>query len=192
MHPIVTISGRAGSGKSTVAESLADLLSAKRIYVGGIRRELARKKDMTLSELNQYALTHPETDIDVDKGAAKAAREIAKKHIVIVEGRTQYHFLPESVKIYFDVDFKEAAKRIWKDLQNKTKSAKRNEGEPKSYAEVLKSIKEREKNDNSRYKKYYGIDYKNKKNFDFIIDTTHIPAKEVTKKALVFIRSKIK
>ena len=76
---IITISGTPGSGKSTAAEMLSKKLKAERIYVGGIRRELAREKGMTLQELNQYAATHPETDVDVDKKAAAQARELEKK-----------------------------------------------------------------------------------------------------------------
>jgi len=68
---IITISGTPGSGKSTVAKIIQKELDAERIYVGGIRREIARKKGMTLQELNVYAQTHPETDVDVDKYVRK-------------------------------------------------------------------------------------------------------------------------
>ena len=47
---IITISGTPGSGKSTVAKIIVETLNAERIYVGGIRRELAREKGMTLQE----------------------------------------------------------------------------------------------------------------------------------------------
>src|SRR3989344_9207948 len=127
---IITISGTPGSGKSTVAKILAEKLKAERIYVGGIRRDLAREKEMTLIELNEYAKTHPETDVDVDKKAANLARELEKKgKIVIVEGRMQFYFLPESVKVFIKVNVEEAAKRIWKDLQQKKTKQARNEGE---------------------------------------------------------------
>jgi len=99
---IITISGTAGSGKSTVAKSLVEKLDAERIYVGGVRRELARSKGMTIGELNEYALTHPETDVEVDNKAALRARELESMgELVIVEGRVQYHFLPESIKIFY-------------------------------------------------------------------------------------------
>lgn len=191
MKPIITISGTPGSGKSTVAKNLIKLLKAKRIYVGGIRRKLAKKKKMTLAELNEYALTHPETDVDIDKAAAKDAREKAKKNIVVVEGRTQFHFLPESIKLFFKVSSKEGAKRIWKELKKKEAQLRRNEGSFKSMSDLEKSLKEREKNDLKRYKKYYKINFLDKKNYDLIIDTTNISALEVTKKAYDFITKRI-
>ena len=76
---IITIAGTAGSGKSTLARNLIKQLDAKRIYVGGIRRELARSKSMTIEELNEYAKEHPETDVDVDKAAAKEALRVTRE-----------------------------------------------------------------------------------------------------------------
>ena len=188
---IITISGVPGSGKSTAAEMLVKKLKAERIYVGGIRRELAREKGMTLQELNQYAATHPETDVNVDKMAAAKARELEQKGaIVIVEGRTQFHFLPESVKIYIKVNPEEGAKRIWKDLQNKTIQEKRNEGSISSFEAMKKRIYEREEEDAARYKKYYNIDHRDESQYDLIIDTTFITPEQAVEKIISFITSR--
>lgn len=188
---IITISGTPGSGKSTAAEMLAKKLKAERIYVGGIRRELAREKGMTLQELNQYAATHPETDVDVDKMAAAKARELEKKGaMVIVEGRTQFHFLPESIKIFMKVKPEEGAKRIWKDLQNKAAQEKRNEGNIASFEAMKKRIYEREEEDAARYKKYYHLDHRDERQYDVIIDTTTISAEEAVEKILQFIKGR--
>ncbi len=190
---IITISGTPGSGKSTAAEMLAKKLEAERIYVGGIRRELAREKGMTLQELNQYAATHPETDVDVDKMAASKARELEKKGaIVIVEGRTQFYFLPESIKIFMKVRPEEGAKRIWKDLQNKATQEKRNEGNIASFEAMKKRIYEREEEDAARYKKYYQIDHRDESQYDFVIDTTNLTPEKVVEKISSFVLQKIK
>ncbi len=175
---IITISGDPGSGKSTIAKELTNKLKAKRIYVGEIRRKLAKKKGMTLEQLNQYALTHPETDIDVDNEVAAKARELAKKYPIIVEGRTQFHFIPESFKIYIKVEPNEGAKRIWHELQSKQAKLARNEGDINSFAQLKKSIKERIENDKKRYKKYYGIDHTKKSNYDLVLDTTNLTRKQ--------------
>ncbi|MEK6900051.1 MAG: cytidylate kinase family protein [Nanoarchaeota archaeon] len=187
---IVTISGTPGSGKSTVAAILVQKLSAERIYVGGIRREIARQKGMTLQELNEYAKTHPETDIDVDKKAAADAKALDKKgKKVIVEGRTQFHFLPESLKIFIKVDPDEGARRIWKDLQDKDTQQKRNEGNIKSFEAMKKRIYEREEEDAARYKKYYGFDHRDRSHYDLILDSTNISAEKIAESIINFIHS---
>jgi len=184
MHQIITISGTPGSGKSTIAQKLAEKFNAERIYVGAIRRELAREKNMTLEQLNEYGLTHPETDIDVDQKIAQQAREAAKKNIVIVEGRTQFYFLPESFKIFIKASEKEGARRIWQQIQNKKEKKQRNEGRAKSLAELEKEIKKRTANDKKRYKKYYNLDHTEESHYDFVIDTTKITADQAIAKIL--------
>ena len=185
---IITIAGTAGSGKSTIAKSLTKILNAERVYVGGIRRELARKKDMTIEELNEYAKTHPETDVEVDKTAAKKAKELAEKgHTVIVEGRVQFHFLPESIKLYIKVDPLTAAKRIFKETQVQNAKKARNEKTYASPEELAKHIVERTQNDTKRFIKYYDIDDTNLSQYDFILDTEDITAEEAIAKVLEFI-----
>ncbi|HLD40246.1 MAG TPA: AAA family ATPase [Candidatus Nanoarchaeia archaeon] len=185
---IITISGTPGSCKSTAAEMLVKRFGAERIYVGGIWRELARKKGMTLQELTEYAKTHPKTDTDVDKAAANQARKLDKKNkLIIVEGRMQFHFLPESVKIFMKVDPEEGAKRIWKDVQNKTIQEKRNEGVFSTFEAMKKWIQEREEKNAARYKKTYDIDHRDESQYDLILDTTKLTPEETLQKITSFI-----
>jgi CMP/dCMP kinase len=186
---IITISGAPGAGKSTIAKILAKKLSAERIDVGGIRREIAKKKGMTLQELNKYGLKNPETDVDVDKEAAKKAREISRSKNVVVEGRTQFYFIPESIKIFLDVDFNEGARRIWDEIQDKEKKEKRNEDIIGSFEDMKKSLKKRTKSDYERYKKYYNIDCNKKEHYDFLIDTTGYSTDEIIKTILKYLKT---
>ncbi len=184
---IITISGNPGSGKSTVAKILIKKLNAKRIYVGGIRRELAREKGMTLEELNEYALIHPETDVDVDKKAAAEARALTGT--VVAEGRVMFHFLPESLKIYVKVDPDVGAERIWKDLQKQELINQRNEGNIESLEQLKQSVRQREENDFQRFKKYYDVDQRDEANYDFVVDSTVQTAEEVADEILDYINT---
>ena len=182
---IITISGTAGSGKSSIAKILVEKLKAKRIYVGGMRRKLAKEMGMTLLELNEYAKTHKETDVDVDKKAATEARLIQGN--VVVEGRTMFHFLPESVKVFVKSSPDEAAKRIWKDLQNKKARLERNEGRVHSLQEMYTDVIRRDSEDAKRFSKYYGIDHRDESNYDFVLDTTQLTIKQGVDKVMKFI-----
>lgn len=171
---IISISGAAGSGKSTIAKMLAEKLGWPRYYIGGIRRQKAKEKGMTLAEYNKLGETDPSTDFEVDEYQKELGE---KSDNFIMEGRTSWYFIPNSFKIYFDVDEKEGAKRILKDLQN---SQKRNEGENlKTLEDVLKSMRERKQSDIKRYKKYYNMNVYDKKNYDYVLDTTNLSVKEV-------------
>ncbi len=188
MHPIITISGTPGSGKSTIAKAICKKLKAKRIYVGQYMRELARKKGMTLAELGKLAQTDPKIDIKADKETAKNARQLAKRYPVVVEGRVQFHFLPESIKLFIKANLEQAAKRIWKDLNNSAKNKKRNEAKVKNISELKKQILIRKKSELIRYKKYYHLNHCQTKHYDFVLDTSHINAKQAIDKTWVYLQ----
>ena len=59
---IITLSGMPGSGKSTVAKILSKKLRMSRYYMGGIRREMARKMGLTIDELNKLGERDPSSD----------------------------------------------------------------------------------------------------------------------------------
>jgi len=185
---IITISGTPGSGKSTVAKILMKKLDAERIYVGGIRREMARDKGMSLQEFNKYAKTHKETDVDVDTKASEEAKELAKTKKVIAEGYTMFHFLPDSIKIFIKCELEVGARRIWKDLQQHDTKTARNEGKFTSFEQMKARVVERLEEDAGRYMKYYGIDHRDESQYDFVVDTSNISAEEAAMKVLEFAK----
>ncbi|MBS3138206.1 cytidylate kinase family protein [Candidatus Woesearchaeota archaeon] len=171
---IISISGKPGSGKTTVANILAKRLHWPQYYIGEIRRKLAAKRDMTLQEYNKLGEKDSSTDTDVDKYQEKLGKT---KDNFIIQGRTSFKFIPHSVKVYINVDFSEGARRVWQSL--KENPVARNEGDIPTLTECKKSVRERIASDKKRYKKYYNIDVYNKKHYDIVIDATKKTPKEV-------------
>lgn len=185
----ITLSGTPGSGKSSVAPALAKEFGYKWYYIGGIRRELAKKRGMTLEEYNKLGEEDPSTDKDVDKYQEKIGK---MEDNIIMEGRTSFFLIPDSLKVFLDVDFEEGARRIFSDLNDKQKAEKRNETKARTFEEVKESLRRRVESDNKRYKKYYGIDdVYDKKHFDVIINTTGLTVEKSIKKCIDTIREKI-
>jgi len=69
---IITISGKAGSGKSTVAKQLAKKLNLKHYSIGDIMRKLAKEKNISLNELSKLAEKDKTIDLTLDKKTNRA------------------------------------------------------------------------------------------------------------------------
>ena len=72
---LITVSGPAGSGKSTFAGDLADRLGYEHVSGGDIFREIAAERDMTPLELNRQAEDDDRIDRDLDRRLRTTARE---------------------------------------------------------------------------------------------------------------------
>ena len=174
---IITISGMPGSGKNTVADILAKELNLKRYSVGNYRREMAKERNMTLEELNRLGEKNEFTDRDADEWQKKIAKT---QDNFIIDGRLSWHFIPDSVKIFLDVKPEIGAERIMLD--------KRQEETAKTEKQAVKLWKDRLKSDIKRYKKYYNLNPYNKKNYDFVLDTSKLNIEQATAKVLWFIK----
>lgn len=158
---IITIAGQAGSGKSTVAKMLASKLGMRHYGMGDMRRKMAEERGITLAELNKIGEKEAFTDKQVDEYQKQLGK---KEDNFVVDGRLSWHFIQNSVKIYLKASLNERAKRVFYDERKEEKFS--------SMEETKKALVEREKSDERRYKKYYGINIHKMKNYDLVLDTT--------------------
>lgn len=140
-------------------------------------REIAKRKGVSLTKLSRLA----EKSNVIDKELDKKHLELKYKDNIIIDGRISFYFIPNSIKIFLYADFDTRAKRIFK-LNRKGETFS-------SLLETKREIKKREESERRRYKKYYLVDYLDKKNYDFVLDTTNLVVKESADKIIKFIKN---
>jgi cytidylate kinase len=178
---IITIGGKAGSGKSSVAKQLAKKLGYKFYSAGDVRRKYALSKGMSLAELNRQAEKNPFSDKMVDEYLKKMAES---EDDFVVDGRMGFYFIPKSIKILLEADEKARAER----LIGRGKS----EENPEDLKEALKLVRQRDASDVVRYKKLYNINPYEEKHYDFVLDTTNNTVEESADEIYSFVKDRAK
>jgi len=175
----ITISGKAGSGKSTVAKLLSEKLNLKHYSIGDLMRAMAAEKGMALLELNKLAEKDKSIDFELDN----KLKELGKtKDNFVVDGRLTAFFIPDAeFRVFLDADDKVRAERILNDKRQQEKS--------KSLKETISNIKKREESEKKRYQKYYGVNYLDKKLYNLVIDTTNLTQNHVVERIIGFVKN---
>lgn len=154
---LLTISGFAGSGKTTVATGLSRELGFAHISAGDVFRELARERAMSLEQLSKLAEIEPEIDKMVDRRQAELAQ--SRPHAV-VDGRLSGWVLKADIAVWLKAPLEIRAQRI----------AGR---EGKQQAAALHETRLRDSSETVRYHTFYDIDVTNLDIYDLVIETTH-------------------
>ncbi len=166
---LITIAGKPGSGKSSTANILAEKLGYTRASTGDFMRRIAIDRGITLDELTKISKDDPSVDRELDNYNKKVAGD----ENVILDARLGFYFIPESFKVFLDINHLVAAKRI---LLNTSKNPLRKSEaryEFTSEESVAKSIDSRLAIERVRYANLYGIaDHTAHENFDLVIDTS--------------------
>ena len=106
---IITISGMPGSGKTTVAKLLAKRLGYEHYSMGDLRGKMAMERGISIDELNKLGEKESWTDKEADDYQKKLGET---EDNFVTDGRTGFHFIPHSRKIFLKVDLRIGAERI--------------------------------------------------------------------------------
>ena len=156
---IITISGLAGSGTTTVCDRLCARLGWAYVNAGAVFRGLAQEAGLSLAELGQRAEADGSIDRLLDRCLVEQARERAP---VVVEGRltgwmAQRHQLP-ALKVWLQAALAVRAERVGQ-----------REGKP--LAQALAETRQREASEALRYAAHHQIALSDLSVYDLVVDT---------------------
>lgn len=162
---IITIAGKLGSGKSSTAKKIASLLNLEHFSSGDFLRKVAENRGLSIKELMLAAESDPQIDHDIDE----VLKSKGSESDLIIDSRLAFHWIPESFKVYLDIDPDIAVERMFSDLQT-NESRKRSE-HSQTIEEMKQNMIDRHDSDVKRYKALYDINHTEHKNFDLVINT---------------------
>jgi cytidylate kinase len=178
---IVTISGKPGSGKSTTARELSGLLDMKHRSAGDFMREMASERGISVLELSAIA----ETDGGIiDREIDERTRLLGQAEDgFLIDSRLAWHFIPNSLKVFLDVNLEVAAVRIFGERRG-------SEAENTDLRTTASAIDRRLRSETTRYKDYYGIDWLDFRHYDLVVDTSGLTVAQVVADVLGFVSSR--
>lgn len=158
---IITISGLAGSGTTTVCDRLCARLGWAYVNAGAVFRGLAQEAGLSLAELGRRAEADGCIDRQLDQRLVAQARERAP---VVVEGRVtgwmaQRHQLP-ALKVWLQAALAVRAERVGQ-----------REGKP--LAQALAETRQREASESQRFAAHHQIVLSDLSVYDLVVDTEH-------------------
>lgn len=168
---IITISGKPGSGKSSTADTVAKMLGYTRHSSGDLVRAILNKERLTLAEYNCRA----QDDHSLDELVDERLRSLRSEDDIVVDSRLGFYWIPESFKVYLDLDIEVATVRIFKDAVSNNMRTKGGEF-AHSLDAVAKQVALRMRDEQERFRALYNVDPYNTTHFDLVIDTSrHSP-----------------
>ena len=168
---LISITGKLGSGKSTVCNLLKDKYGFEIYSTGSFQREVARNMGITTLELNKRLREDPSLDYVIDDAVKKLSIERAQDKLIF-DSRMAWHFAEKSFKIFLTIEPCEAARRV---MLNQRGSEEFYADENEACAKLI----ERSQVEQARFMQIYGVDYYDFNNFDLIVDTTRRTPEEI-------------
>lgn len=159
----VAISGLHGAGKTTAAKALSEKFDLRYVSAGGVFRDMAAEKGMSLSEFSAYVEENPEIDEEIDQRTS----EEAEKDDVLIDARLAGWMAQEAdIKILLTAPLDERVRRI----VNR---------ESRGYEEVKEETIVRERSEKERYMEVYDIDVDDYSVYDLVLDTGKFSEEEM-------------
>ncbi len=172
----LTITGELGSGKSTISKLIASKYNFEIYSAGKIQRELAKEKNMSTLEFNNYLKDHKSIDNMIDDAVVEISKKKADSDIIF-DSRMAWHFVENSFKIYVFIDIDVATKRVLADERGSVEKYS-------SFEEARQALIERKESESKRFNEIYGVNTMCPTNYNLIIDSTFNSPEKIVEKIM--------
>jgi cytidylate kinase len=162
MKHIIALSGDIGGGKSSVATALQQLTGYEIIGTGTIQRSIAQQRGVTTLELNKISQTDRSIDDEIDNFVINLGKTGDN---LIIDSRLAWHFIPSAFKVFLSVDPMIGAERVF--------NASRSDEHNPSLQATLENNTQRQAFEDERFRKLYGIQFRDLSNYDLVVDTSY-------------------
>ncbi len=169
---IITITGKPCSGKGDVSKLFAKKYNFKRVSTGDIFRQAAAKCNLEINDfLNDKRVNAVDMEVDTN---IKNLGERCLNEDIIIDSRLAWYFIPQSFKVFLDVTWHNAGRRLL--------GANREQEQAGSLKEAVAKLKDRWTTENSRYHKLYKTDNLKRKNYNLVIKTDKLSVEQIVQK----------
>lgn len=160
----ITLSGYAGSGKSTVGNEVAKLLNYEFKSIGNYTREIAEHDfQMTINEFQMECRLNPNLDHRIDKQFTAMCNTGDR---MVIDYRLGFHFIKEAFHVLLKVSDKIASERL-------NKANRKNEDiRPLDITIRNQQMKE-------RFEGLYEVDFSDHENYDMVVNTDDLTSQEI-------------
>jgi len=160
----ITLSGFAGTGKSTIGRVFSEKYGYEFISVGNFSRDFAAKEyGMTINQFQEKCKNDPELDRKIDN---LFREECNNKTNIVVDYRLGFKFINDAFHVLLLASDNIAASRI---------SQAKRENEDTD----IKSINERNALMKQRFIDSYGVDFTDNRNYHMVINTDNLTPEEI-------------
>ncbi len=172
MKRVITIGGLHGTGKSSVADEIAQRFNLRRMSAGIVFRQLAKERGLSIEEFSLAA----EEDEEIDRLIDERLRLEAERGNVVMDGQLAAWMAGENADL-----------NILLTATDETRVKRIADRDNRDFEASLRETRTREASEKERYFEFYGVDISDISIYDLIIDTENYSLKEVVEIAAVAV-----
>lgn len=176
----ISISGPAGSGKSSIIKGIVEQYWYQTADVGQVFRARAVTKGLTIAEYDKFIEKNPQEDEKMEKDFRNIVLSSDKN--IIVSRRMGFYALPKMFTIRLDVSPEEGAKRIFNQHRDK------DEKNYKTREETMEANTNRMNRLQKRLIDVYWVDFTDITNYDKIINTNGMSIQDTVDEVMKLIQ----